>query len=465
MPLHSTSLTISRSSIAVAATILFAFVTDSRAEQNDDSSVESSNSRPNVIVILADDLGIGDLSCYGATDLRSPHIDALGESGIRFTNFYANGSVCSPTRASLLTGCYPDRVGVPGVIRTNPIHNWGYFSPEAVTIADVLGQAGYDTALVGKWHLGIESPNLPNQRGFRHFHGFLGDMMDDYWDHRRTGVNFLRLNQQEIDPEGHATTLFTDWAIDYLKGRADEQEPFFLYLAYTAPHTPIQPPQEWLDKVVAREQGIDPKRAKLVALIEHMDHEVGRVLDSLLQSGLRDNTLVIFTSDNGGALHAGADNGSWRGSKGSLWEGGIRVPMIASWPGNVSAGTESDTVSITMDLFPTLCEAVGASCEQPIDGVSLLPSLKGEAQQFDRDLIWMRLEGNNAMGRRNYSIRRGDWKIVQPDPFSKYELFNLASDPAEQSNIRGGKLKGTLWPMVQSLQLHIQQCARTPWQR
>ena len=425
---------------------------------------QDSTSRPNVILILADDLGIGDLCCYGATDLNSPHIDRLGDSGIRFTNFYANASVCSPTRASLLTGCYPDRVGVQGVIRSNPIHNWGFFSPEATTLGDVLGKAGYHTALIGKWHLGTESPNLPNERGFAHFHGFLGDMMDDYWKHRRTGVNYLRLNNQEIDPPGHATTLFTDWAIDYLERRKQQSEPFFLYLAYTAPHTPIQPPVEWLEKVLAREQGIDEKRAKLVALIEHMDHEVGRVLQALDETGLRENTLVMFTSDNGGALHAGANNGSWRGSKGSLWEGGIRVPMIASWPGKVEPQTTCDTVSLTMDLFPTICEATAVSFGDEIDGVSILPSIQNYSQQIERDLIWMRLEGNNSMGRRNYSIRRGDWKIVQPNPFSEYELYNVAKDPSESENLRSGKLKKTFWPMVKSLQSHIQECGTVPWQ-
>lgn len=428
------------------------------------ASAAHGQDRPNVILILADDLGIGDLSCYGAEDLQSPHIDAIAASGVRFTNFYANASVCSPTRAAMLTGRYPERVGIPGVVRTNPIHNWGYLLPEAVMIGDVLKPVGYHSALVGKWHLGIDSPNKPNERGFDHFHGLLGDMMDDYWTHLRTNVNYLRLNEQVIDPDGHATTLFTDWAIEYLESRKDQDEPFFLYLAYTAPHSPIQPPPEWVDKVKAREPGIDDKRAKLVALIEHMDDDIGRVMRSLKDTGLADNTLVIFTSDNGGSLGHGANNGPWRGSKGSLWEGGLRVPLVASWPGRIAPGSESETVSITMDLFPTIAEVAGAAIHHEIDGVSIVRSLEGHTQEFDRDLAWMRLEGNRAMGRTFYAYRRGDWKIVQPNPFSEYQLYNLAKDPGEQDNVRGSKHKGRFWDMIRSMQVYIQEGGNVPWQ-
>jgi len=206
--------------------------------------------KPNILMVLVDDLGFGDLSCYGATDLQSPNIDKLVASGIRFDNFYANCPVCSPTRASLLTGRYQELVGVPGVIRTHADNNWGYLSPDAVFLPEVLKRAGYHTAIVGKWHLGLEEPNRPNDRGFDHFHGFLGDMMDDYYKHRRHGINYMRLNDQEIDPPGHATDLFSTWASDYLRDRATKpDQPFFLYLAYNAPHTPIQPPDEWLGRV------------------------------------------------------------------------------------------------------------------------------------------------------------------------------------------------------------------------
>ena len=236
---------------------------------------------PNILFIMADDLGVGDLSSHGATDMKTPHIDRLMASGCRFNNAYANCPVCSPTRAAFLTGRYPDMVGVPGVIRTHRVNNWGYLSPDAVTLPKVLKPAGYHSALIGKWHLGLVEPNTPVGRGFDYFKGFLGDMMDDYYHHRRHGVNYMREGREVINPKGHATDLFSDWAVDYIKGRAQEKAPFFLFLSYNAPHTPIQPPKEWVARVKEREKGISEQRARLVALIEHMDEGIGRVLEGL----------------------------------------------------------------------------------------------------------------------------------------------------------------------------------------
>jgi arylsulfatase A-like enzyme len=204
---------------------------------------------PNIVVILADDLGYGDLSGFGAKDLQTPNVDSLIASGVRFNNFYSNSPVCSPTRAALLTGSYPDLAGVPGVIRTHPIDNWGYLSANKPLLPRPLKSRGYHTGLVGKWHLGLESPNTPNERGFDLFHGFLGDMMDDYYTHRRHGINYMRHNAEVIDPPGHATDLFTDWAIHYLDERKRDKRQFFLYLAYNAPHVPTQPPADWLARV------------------------------------------------------------------------------------------------------------------------------------------------------------------------------------------------------------------------
>ncbi len=332
---------------------------------------------PNIILILADDLGYGDLTSFGADDLRTPNVDRLIASGKRFDRFYANCPVCSPTRASIMTGRFPDLVGVPGVIRTHPENNWGFLSPDATLIPRMLKSAGYHTAIVGKWHLGLESPNLPNERGFDEFHGFLGDMMDDYFNHRRHGQNYLRHNEETIDPPGHATDLFTQWAIDYLNRRKAESSPFFLYLAYNAPHSPIQPPPSWLEKVQKRAPEMDEKRARLVALIEHLDDGIGRVLRTLHDNGQADRTLILFTSDNGGQLSAGANCGNLRGGKQDMYEGGIRVPFGASWPGHIPAGSRSDVVALTMDLFPTICEAAGVPVEHPIEGRSLLPVLTG----------------------------------------------------------------------------------------
>src|SRR3569623_2087799 len=186
---------------------------------------------PNIVVILADDLGRGDYSAFGTRDIRTPNIDRLFREGVTWDNFYASCPVCSPTRAALLSGCYPDRVGVPGVIRDVPKDSWGWLDPRCTLLPSHLQKAGYHSAIVGKWHLGLESPNTPLDRGFDHFHGFLGDMMDDYWTHLRNGHNFMRKEREVITPEGHATDLFTNWACDYLAERSKHAEPFFLYLA------------------------------------------------------------------------------------------------------------------------------------------------------------------------------------------------------------------------------------------
>lgn len=288
---------------------------------------------PNFVVILADDLGIGDVSAYRQADVRTPGIDRLAAEGMRFTSMRSNCTVCSPSRAALLTGRYPDRVGVPGVIRSSSENSWGHLDPAVPTLADELRAAGYHTAIIGKWHLGLASPNTPNERGFDEFRGFLGDMMDSYTTHRRHGDNLMRRNGDTIDPPGHATDLFTEWAIAYLRERAAAPDrPFFLYLAYNAPHFPIEPPDAWLDRVRTRLPDLDEKRARSVAFIEHLDDGVGRVLDALAEQGLDRTTLVAFTSDNGGSLPHAQNNDPWRrGQAGSLrrWPAGA-VPRPLS---------------------------------------------------------------------------------------------------------------------------------------
>ncbi len=428
-------------------------------------ALNAQQRKPNVVVILADDLGFGDLSSWNGSDLRTPHIDALAASGVRFDQFYANSPVCSPTRSALLTGLYPDVAGVPGVIRTDPANSWGYLSAKAELLPVRLRSVGYHSAIVGKWHLGLESPNLPNQRGFDHFHGFLGDMMDDYNHHRRHNRNYMRLNETEIDPQGHATDLFTTWAVEYLNGRKGQAQPFFLYLPYNAPHAPVQPPQEWLDRVKKRETGITEARAKLVALIEHMDTGVGRVMAALKANGQLENTLVVFVSDNGGDQGTSASCGALRGWKGQMYEGGIRVPMCVSWPGQIPASSKCERVGLTMDLFATVCEAAGAKVPDGIDGVSLLADMRGKGQAAaKRDLVWVRREGGMPYaGREFYAFRRGDWKLLQNSAFETYELYNLAVDPQEQRNLAKAEPK-THRELIAALMLHIQRAGRTPWQ-
>ena len=428
----------------------------------------ADSERPNVLMILVDDLGYGDLGVQGAEDLRTPHVDKLAAAGMRFANFYANCPVCSPTRASLMTGRYPELVGVPGVIRTYPQDNWGWLDPAAVTLPQVLKKAGYKTAIVGKWHLGLESPNTPNERGFDHAHAFLGDMMDDYYNHRRHGINYMRLNDQEIDPKGHATDLFTRWACEYLAARAqpdDDGKPFFLYLAYNAPHTPIQPPDEWLVKVKAREPDISDRRAKLAALIEHMDDGIGRVLATLEETGLAKNTLVIFTSDNGGQIEVGANNGPLRDGKQSMYEGGLKVPACAVWPGRISPGAQSDLVALTMDLYPTICAAAGAEFDHRIDGRSILSTLLGDKDPYaPRDIYFHRREGNERYGGLVINaVIRGDWKLLQNSPFAPQELYNLKDDPREQHDLASAN-RGKFRELAALLRVQLQRGGGVPWQ-
>ena len=392
--------------------------------------------KPNILLILTDDQGYYDVSYYGTGDIQTPHIDELISDGMRLDNFYANSSVCSPTRAALLAGRYQDFVGVPGVIRTRRENNWGYLDPTAVLLPSVLKQNGYHTALIGKWHLGLESPNIPNDRGFDYFHGWLGDMMDDYWAHRRHGINYMRLNKETIEPEGHATDLFTDWAVDYVNGRKNESAPFFLFLSYNAPHFPVQPPEEWLKRVKEREPEIHDTRAKLVAFIEHMDAGIGKVLQTLKDNGQYENTLIIFTSDNGGHNPSMANNGPTRGAKQSMYEGGLRVPAGITWPGHIQPNSSSQRVLLTMDVFPTFFEAAGIAYDGPLEGKSFLPTLLGNEQPpREEPLYFSRREGGTRYGGLTIqAVRLGDWKLVQNTPYSPPELYNLKNDPTEEHN-------------------------------
>lgn len=427
-------------------------------------SAESTR-RPNVVIILADDLGRGDYSAFGTKDIRTPAIDRLYREGMSFDNFLASSCVCSPTRAALLTGCFPDRVGVPGVIRHRPEDSWGWLSPKAVLLPQVLRPAGYHSAIVGKWHLGLTSPNTPTERGFDFFHGFLGDMMDDYYTHRRGGQNFMRRNQEIIDPQGHATELFTDWACEYLAERAAAKQPFLLYLAYNAPHDPIQPPPEWIAKVKQREPKMADNRVALVALIEQMDSGIGRVLETLDQLKLADETLVFFTSDNGGVLKNGATNGPYRSEKQHLYDGGLRVPAVARWPGRISAGSHAGSMLVTTDLFATVAEAAGVETPKEIDGISFLPSMLGKPQAEQvRDFYFVRREGGPAYGGKTIeALVRGDWKLIQDSPFQPLELYNLASDPLEMTNV-AAKERKTFLELDAALRRHIQRGGQIPWQ-
>ena len=291
-------------------------------------------------------------------------------------------------------------------------------------------------------------------------------MMDDYYTHRRHGINYMRCNEEEIDPSGHATDLFTQWSCDYLRSREGEDRPFCLYLAYNAPHTPIQPPADWLQRVKSREAGIDPKRARLVALIEHMDDGIGKVLETLRQTGLDDDTLIIFASDNGGQLSVGANNGSWRDGKQSMYEGGLRVCASATWPGKIQPASSTDRVALTMDIFATIADLADVRLKQPVEGRSFLPTLLGKQQEAEtRDLFFHRREGGDRYGGlTTNAIRRGDWKLLQNSPFTPLELYNLKQDPAETTNL-AGRERQIYREMSTALRLQLQRGGAVPWQR
>ena len=437
------------------------------------NSVAEETPRPNFVLILADDLGFGDVGFHGAPDIETPNLDRFASESIVFNNMRANCTVCSPTRAAILTGRYADRVGVPGVIRTNPENSWGYLNTGVPTLADRLGDVGYHSGIVGKWHLGLESPNTPTERGFDHFHGFLGDMMDDYYSHRRGGINFMRLatkngESRTIDPQGHATELFTQWAIDYLRDRSkSDSTPFFLYLPYNAPHFPIQPPQEWLDRTKKKFPEMDPKRALNVAFVEHLDHFVGKVFAAIDDLKLRDSTIVAFTSDNGGSIPHAQRNLPWRDGKQSHFDGGLRVPFVVRSTDKSTAGSKSDYVGLNFDLAATFLDLAGANRDGDTDAVSLTPILRGKEMprpKQQRELYFVRREGNNRyMGQAYHALIRGKWKLLRNDPFSPLELYDIESDPQETTNMIN-KVPKTANELKRSLRAHIQRGGRVAWQ-
>ena len=444
-------------SVAVIALLITTVSTECLAQK--------AGAKPNILIILADDLGYHDVSYYGTNDIRTPNIDYLAKQGQRFDNFHAN-TVCSPSRASLLTGRYSDMVGVQGLIRSHADDTFGYLRPDAILLPKLLKSAGYHTALVGKWNLGLESPNKPNQKGFDVFHGFLDDMMDDYTSHLRFGNNFMRKNETIVDPKGHATDIFTQWAVDYIDQQKASKAPFFLYLAYNAPHAPIQPPKEWLDRVKAREPQLSDKRAKLVALIEHMDNGIGKVIDELKATNQYDNTIIIFLSDNGGNLVDGANNGTLRDGKQSMYEGGLRVPAVMVWQDHIKAGSINNQRAHLMDIYPTLAEITNIRINHPIDGISLRNSLSDpDAVLKERNMFFMRREGNmRYAGQTIQAVISGNYKLLQNSPFEPYELYNIGDDPEEKNNII--KQEPLVHRRLQMLLMNqIQKAGSVPWQK
>ena len=430
-------------------------------------SAQKNNAQlPNILIILADDLGYHDVSYYGTKDIQTPNIDGLCKAGMRFDHFYANSSVCSPTRASLMSGRYPEMVGVPGLIRSTPAVNFGYLKPDVLLLPGLLKKANYQTALVGKWNLGLESPNTPNEKGFDLFHGFLDDKMDDYYTHLRHADNYMRMNKAVVSPKGHATDVFTGWAVDFIRREATDKKPFFLYLAFNAPHTPIQPKDEWVEKIRKRVPGIGEKRARLLGLIEHMDDGIGQVITALKQTGKYENTLIIFLSDNGGKLDDSANNGNIRGGKGSMYEGGLRIPAVFVWPASIKAGSSNNSRAVTMDIFPTISQLIQSGMNNKTDGVSLLHVLKNNADTIrERPLFFSRREGTAEFGGLTIqAVISDNWKLLQNSPYQPYELYDLAADPQEKNNLI--KAAPEKYKKLQELLIQqIQKSGSVPWQK
>ncbi len=428
--------------------------------------VFSEDDRPNIVFILADDLGYGDLACYGREDIKTPNLDQLARDGVRFTSHYANGAECTPTRTAFLTGRYQQRVGglecaigtgnvgrYDDAVRLRATHDLG-LPAEEQTIARLLCDAGYSTAITGKWHLGYEPKFAPHLHGFDHAFYCIGGGMD-YFHYLDTvaGYNLFQ-NGNPIRREGHFTDLATDEAIEFLK-RQTKDKPFFLYLPYTCPHSPFQGPDDKradplpLDSPLWSQGNAPPD--VYVAMIEHMDRRIGDVLESLDRRGFSNDTIVIFASDkNNVELDA---NGGLRGNKGSVYEGGIRVPLVMRWPAKITAdsalkaGTTTDRVVDITDLLPTFCELAGAPTPVGIDGVSIAPTLLSTGHQRNREFIIHEAGGSS-------SIIRGRHKLIRSVPKRSkkvtWELYDLDDDHAEQNNIAGkhpeiaGALKGQL---------------------
>ena len=379
--------------------------------------VAAESDRPNFLVIVADDLGYADLGVQGGKDVPTPNIDALAAGGMRFTNGYTSGCVCSPTRVGIVTGRYQQRTGHDA----NPHRGFGLAMSE-MTIASLFERAGYVTGMVGKWHLGEEAEEVPTARGFDEFYGLLPHGIGAGGE---KGVPVLRQTEVVATPADH-TVAFGDEAVAFIERH--QADPFFLYLPFTAVHAPHLSPEEYQSRFA---HVADPSRRRYVAMLALLDDTVGRVMAELRRHDLEERTLVFFISDNGGPTGA-PDNGPLRGGKWSLWEGGIRVPFFIQWKGHVPAGAVCDELVIQLDMAPTMLAAAGISApaEAKLDGVNLLPLLEGESQRLERDSLFWRFGVQ-------FAARQGDWKLVKPSLADEPMLFNLADDVGESRDLAG----------------------------
>lgn len=407
-------------------------------------------SQPNVLLICCDDLGYGDLGCYGA-EYETPIIDGLAADGVQFTDWHSNGPVCSPSRASLLTGQYPHEAGVPSNVGSGRIEEdiLPGLPAAQMTLADHLDNAGYDTGAFGKWHLGMANDEVPNAHGFDEFFGFLSGCVD-YYSHlfmwRQAGgvppYHDLWENRQEVWHNGeYLTHLITDRAVEFVEDTAGGDDPFFGYVAYNAPHYPMHAPEEYVDRF----PDMPSERRIFAAMLAAVDDGVSRLLDALKETDISDDTIVIFTSDHGPSRemrnhldgsrdqYRGGSTGGLRGEKGSLFEGGIRVPAIIRYPSKINGGRVCDELAVSMDVVPTVLAACDCDIPTDLSGENILPLLRGESDESPHDRVYW-------TNRDQRAVRDGDWKLVlngrdvDSDP-SSVHLSNLATDLGEAADV------------------------------
>jgi arylsulfatase A-like enzyme len=406
------------------------------------SSVVAQRRPPNIVVIVSDDMGYADIGVHGCKDIPTPNIDALSQSGIRFTNAYVSGPYCSPTRAGLLTGRYPQRFGHEFNLDVSAAHSELGLPLTETTLADRLHAAGYHTAVFGKWHLGLAERFHPMSRGFDEFFGFLG-ADHSYIDPQAASRNPLLDGRKIVEKTDYLTDAFVERAVDFIKRQ--KSQPFFMYLAFNAVHTPMEVTQKYLDRFP---NITDERRRKYAAMLSAMDDGIGRTLAALHDAGLDENTIVFFFNDNGGPTMIGttingASNTPLRGSKRQTYEGGIRVIYVIRWKGHLPEKTRYDEPVIQLDIFPTALAAAGVKPKQEwrLDGVDLMPFVTGKQKGTPHEALYWRLGVNLA-------IRKGDWKLVktneQPlqvidastlNDLTGAELYNLVKDIGEHENL------------------------------
>ena len=388
--------------------------------------LSANAAKPNFVVIMADDMGYNATSAYGGW-LKTPHLDRMAREGMLFSDYHSSGVVCSPTRAGLLTGRYQERAGVPSVINADPKvpdHHRGLW-PSEHTFPELLAQAGYTSAIFGKWHLGYRKKFNPMHHGFNEFRGFVSGNIDYLSHYDRMEVYDWWDGLMTVKEEGYSTHLITRHALRFID--VNKAKPFCLYVAHEAVHSPFQGPDSPVQRGPKKDRGKKktPVEEAYVQMMTAMDECVGQVLDKLIELKLEKNTLVIFCSDNGHAYMGGPEGYRFplRGKKGTVWEGGHRVPGIAWWPGSIAPGQVSDEMVISLDLMPTMLDLAGAKAPKghALDGVSLRPVLHGDGSLGQRQFFW-----------KGQAHRDGQWKFVAGQ---KGGLFNLKDDPGESVSL------------------------------